>query len=526
MKVLISDAMDLRCAEVLERNPGFEVDVKVGLSPDELKALIGAYDGLIVRSSTRVSEEILRAGERLRVVGRAGSGVDNIDVEAATRRGIIVMNTPGGNTVSTAEHSFAMLIALARRIPQATAALKAGRWERRQYTGVELTGKTLGIIGLGKVGRQVASRGAAFRMKVLGYDPFVSEEVALSCGAQLISLEELYAEADFITLHLPLTAQTRHAIGAVQLEQCKDGVYLINCARGGIADEAALLDALEAGKVAGAALDVFEEEPPTCAELIAHERVICTPHLAASTREAQANVALQIAAQVSEVLADGVIRDAVNVPSMGPEMHQKIHPFLELAECLGRIQAQINDGQIERIAVEYHGDVGAYSTSSLTAAVLKGIIETISDETVNYVNALFFAQERGVRVDELKSSEHEDYASLITIVYQTTTARRILAGTIFGKNGPRLVRLDEYSFDAVPAGHMLFYVNDDVPGMVGRIGTAMGAHQVNIAQMSCGRREVGGRALTILNMDSPVSDQLLEEILSDNHITWAKRVSL
>jgi D-3-phosphoglycerate dehydrogenase len=512
--------------EILEKNPAIEVDIKTDLNPDELKAVIGDYEALIVRSSTKVTEEILRAGKRLRVVGRAGVGVDNIDVEAARRSGVIVMNTPGGNSISTAEHTFAMLIALARNIPQATASVKAGEWERSRYTGVELIGKTLGVFGLGKVGREVASRGAAFKMKVLGYDPFVAEEMALSFGAQPATPEEIYAEADFITVHLHLNDQTRHLISDEQLNRCKDGVYLINCARGGIIDEAALLRGLGAGKVGGAALDVFEEEPPTAAELIAHERLICTPHLGASTREAQASVALQIAEQVSDVLLDRVIRNAVNVPSVEPEMYQLIQPFLALAERMGRLLAQINEGQLERITVEYHGDVTAYPTSPLTAAVLKGIMGTISDEAVNFVNAPVFAQERGVRVDELKSSEHEDYASLITVVYQTTTSRRTIAGTIFGKNDSRLVRLDEYDFDAVPDGHMLFYVNDDIPGIIGRIGTVMGAHQVNIAQMSCGRHEVGGKALTILNVDSPIPDALLEEVLSQNHISWAKKVSL
>jgi D-3-phosphoglycerate dehydrogenase len=518
--------MDPQCVEILEKNPGIEVDVKAGLSADELKAVIGDYEALIVRSSTVVSEEVLQQGKRLRVVGRAGVGVDNIDVEAATRSGIIVMNTPGGNSISTAEHSFAMLIALARNIPQATASIKDGKWERSQHTGVELIGKTLGVFGLGKVGREVASRGVGFKMRVLGYDPFVSEEMALSYGAHLATPKEIYAEADFITVHLPLTEQTHHLISDEQLNQCKNGVYLINCARGGIIDEAALLHGLDSGKVAGAALDVFEQEPPTAAELIAHKRLICTPHLGASTREAQANVAEQVAEQVSDVLLDRVIRNAVNVPSLEPEIYQSLQPFLILAERMGRLLAQLNEGQLERVTIEYHGDVTAHPTSPLTAAVLKGIMETFSDEAVNFVNAPLFTQERGVRVDELKSSEHEDYASLITVVYQTTVSRVTLAGTIFGKNDPRLVRLDEYDFDAVPAGHMLFYANDDIPGIIGRIGTVMGTHQVNIAQMSCGRNEVGGKALTILNVDSPIPDELLGEIVSQNHISWAKKVSL
>jgi len=518
--------MDPRCVEILEGNPGMEVDVKIGLRPEELKAIIGEYAGLIVRSSTKVTEEILQAAKSLRVIGRAGAGVDNIDVGAATRCGVIVMNTPGGNSVSTAEHSLAMLMALARNIPQATASIKEGKWERSEYTGVELAGKTLGVLGLGKVGREVASRAAAFRMKVLGHDPFVSAEMVESYGAQLVDLDEIYAAADFISVHLPLSEQTRHLISDAQLQQCRDGVRLINCARGGIVDEAALLRALHAGKVAGAALDVFETEPPTCRELVAHERVICTPHLGASTQEAQTSVALQVAEQVGDALMDRVIRNAVNVPSVEPEVYQKMRPFLDLADRLGRIQAQLAEGQLERITVEYHGDVTAYPTSPLTSAVLKGIVDTISDEPVNFVNAPLFVQERGVRVDELRSSEHEDYANLITVVCQTSRGRQILSGSIFAKRDPRLVHLDEYTFDAIPQGHMLFYINDDVPGVIGRIGTIMGDHQVNIAQMSCGRQEAGGRALTILNVDSLIPEAVLEEILSQSNIIWAKQVSL
>lgn len=526
MKVLISDKMDSRCVEILESNLGIEVDVKTGLEPDELKGIIGEYAGLIVRSSTKVTDEILKEAKNLRVIGRAGAGVDNIDIQAATRCGVIVMNTPGGNSVSTAEHSFAMLISLARNIPQAHMSLKGEAWERSKYTGTELSGKVLGILGLGKVGREVATRGAAFGMKVIGYDPFVSAEMAESYGAQLATMDEVFAKADFISVHLPLGEQTRNMIGDKEFAGCKDGMRLVNCARGGIVDEAALLRALESGKVAGAALDVFEQEPPANRALIAHEQVICTPHLGASTREAQASVALQVAEQVADTLMDRVIRNAVNVPSVEPEVLEKMQPFLDLADNLGRIQAQLLEGQLERITIEYYGDIISYPTSPLTAAVLRGLVGTISDEPVNFVNAPFFMQERGVRVDELRSSEHENYANLITVVCQTSSRSRTLSGTIFAKNDPRLVRLDEYTFDALPKGHMLFYVNDDKPGIIGRIGTVMGTHRVNIAQMSCGRHEMGGRALTILNVDSEIPPEVIETLLAQDFIAWAKQVSL
>lgn len=526
MKVLISDKMDPRCVEILEANEGVTAEINTELSPAELIARIGDYDGLIVRSSTKVTAEVLAAATNLKVIGRAGTGFDNIDVEAATRRGAIVMNTPGGNSLSTAEYTFSMVAALARHIPQATASLKGGLWERGKFTGIELAGKTIAVLGLGKVGREVAVRAGAFHMKVLGRDPYLGEEVALSCGAQLASLDEIYATADFITVHLPLTDQTRYMISDAEIARCKDGVYLINCARGGIIDEAALLRGLESGKVAGAALDVFEEEPPTLVDLVVHDRVICSPHLAASTKEAQASVALQVAEQVGDVLMGRVIRNAVNAPSVEPEIYEKMQPYLELAERLGRLQAQLGEGQLERITVEYRGDVTAYPTSPLTSAVLKGIMETVTNAAVNFVNAPVFAQERGVRVDELRSSEHEDYASLITVVYHTDQGQRLLSGTLFGKSDPRLVRLDEYSFDAVPEGHMLFYVNDDVPGIIGHIGTAMGNHEINIAQMSCGRRTLGGQALTILNVDDPITAEVVEDILSRDYISWAKQVSL
>jgi D-3-phosphoglycerate dehydrogenase / 2-oxoglutarate reductase len=525
MKVLISDKVDDGCVDILQRG-GIEVDFNTGLTPEALLEAIPQYEGLIVRSSTKVTDEVIKAATRLQVIGRAGTGFDNIDVDSATRHGVIVMNTPGGNSVSTAELTFAMLMSLARNIPQGTASLKAGKWERSLYTGVELAGKTLGVIGLGKVGREVAARAAACKMRIMGFDPYISEDAIVSYGTRPADLEQIYAEADFITVHLHLTEQTRHYISDEQLAKCKDGVFILNCARGGIVDEAALLRGLESGKVGGAALDVFEQEPPSPGGLLAHNSVICTPHLGASTREAQASVALQVAEQVRDVLSERVIRNAVNVPSVEPEVYRAIRPYLELAEKLGRLQAQLGEGQLQRITVEYHGDVTNHPTSPLTAAVLKGVMGNFSGEPINFVNAPLLAQERGIHVDELKSTEHEDYASLVTVVYQTSTGRRILSGAIFGKGESRLVRLDDYTFDAPPQGHMLFYLNDDIPGIIGQIGTVMGHHGVNIAQMSCGRRQAGDKALTILNVDNPIPDEAIKEILPQEHVSWVKKVSL
>lgn len=527
MKVLISDKVDTGCVDILQQG-GLEVDVNTGLSADELLDIIGGYAGLIVRSATKVTAHVIERAEALRAVGRAGAGVDNIDIEAATRRGIVVMNTPGGNSVSTAEHSVALMMALARNVPRATASMKAGKWERSAFTGVELAGKTIAVLGMGKVGREVAERANGLGMRVLGYDPFMTHETIQSYGTQPAGLEQIWAEADVLTFHLPLTPQTKHYLSTEQLAQCKDGVRVINCARGGIVDEVALLAALESGKVAGAALDVFEEEPPAPdSKLIAHDHVICTPHLAASTQEAQSNVALQVAQQVRDVLVEGVIRNAVNVPSIEPEAYEKLRPYLNLGERMGRIQGQLAEGSLERITIEYRGEVTAHATSPLTSAVLKGVMENFAEEgSVNLVNAPVVAQERGIRVDELKSSDPEDYASLLTVILEAGGRRRVLSGTLFGRRDPRIVRFDQYDLDAVPEGHMLFYINDDIPGIIGRVGSTMGGHKVNIARMSCGRHQVGGKALTVLNVDSHLSQAVLDEILQDPNISWARQVAL
>ncbi len=521
MKVLISDKMDDRCVEILEGNDEITVDFKTGLSPEELLQVIDDYEALIVRSGTQVTEDVLNAGTKLKVVGRAGAGIDNIDVDAATRSGIIVMNTPGGNSVSTAEHSFGMIMALARNIPQGCATLKNGLWERSKLTGVELRGKTLGILGLGKVGSEVALRANIFGMRVIAYDPMVSSEFAESYGVSLADPEDVYRQSDFITVHLPLISQTKHLISENQILLCKKGVFFVNCARGGIIDEKALLRHIETGHVGGAALDVFEQEPPVDNQLVAHDRVVCTPHLGASTTEAQQSVALQVAEQVGDVLMGKVIRNAVNTPSVEPEIYAKMRPHLELAERLGSLQAQLIDGQIERVTVQYHGDV-SYPTSIMTSAVLQGILSFVTDMPINAVNAPIFAQDRGLSVNEVRSNEHEDYASLITVICQTDKEERLIAGTLFGKSDPRIVRFDGYTFDASSEGNMLFYINEDIPGIIGYIGTIMGEHNVNIAQMSCGRDEIGGSALTILNIDGSIPENVLNDVRSRDYISWAK----
>ena len=525
-KVLIADSVAPECVEILNRTPGIAVDIKTGMTPEELARAIGGYVALIVRSGTRVTARSIDAADTLKFIARAGTGVDNVDVQAATKRGIIVMNTPGGNTVSTAEHTFSMLLALSRNIPQSARSMQDGRWDRKRYIGTEVRGKTLGIIGVGRIGREVAHRAQAFGMKILGYDPFLSEDAATGLGVRLVSLDELYAESDYISVHTPLTEETRHLISDRALAQCKDGVRIINCARGGIVDEDALLRAVESGKVAGAALDVFETEPPDNLPLLAREEVICTPHIGASTSEAQRNVAIQVAEQVVDALTGGVVRNAVNFPPISPEAYRKIRPYMDLADRIGALQAQLGEGQPVSIAMEYHGDVLNYPTSPITSAVLKGVMQSTCDESVNYVNAPLLAQERGVRVDEIRSSEDEDFSNLITVTYRTTAGKRVVSGTIFGRNDRRIVRIDGYRFDVQPEGYMLVYANQDVPGIIGRVGTLLGNRDINIASMSCGREQPGAEAVTILSVDSPIPDEVLSEFGRQEHILWVKRIKL
>ncbi|RKY66737.1 MAG: phosphoglycerate dehydrogenase [Candidatus Latescibacterota bacterium] len=525
MRILVTDSVAQEGIQVL-KDAGFEVEERGKVPAEELRALIPGFEGLIVRSATKVPADVIEAARNLRAIGRAGTGVDTIDVDAATRKGIVVMNTPGGNTISTAEHTFSLLLALSRNIPQAVASVKRGEWDRKRYVGVEVMGKTLGIIGVGRVGREVAIRARAFGMRVLGYDPYITPDVASKAGVELVELERLLGESDYISVHTPRTESTYRMISRRELEACKPGVRIINCARGGIVDEEALLEALESGKVAGAALDVYEEEPPRNRALVEHPKVICTPHLGASTVEAQVNVALQIARQMVEFFRTGVAPNAVNLPPVDPEVFRRSKKFLELAEKIGRLQSQLGEGRLLKVTVEYRGEVLEHPTSLLTAAVLKGALEASSEVPLNLVNAPYIARERGVQVEEVRYSEHRDYLNLIAVYYRTDREERVISGTIFGKNDPRIVRIDEYHFDARPEGEMLFCGNEDVPGVIGRIGTLLGSHGINIARMSWGREQPGGKAVTVLNLDHPVSDEILEEIRSQPHILWAKRAKL
>lgn len=527
MKILISDPISERGVELLRSNPAFQVDKNIGLKEDQLCQIIGEYDALVVRSQTKVTKRVIEAAKKLRVIGRAGVGVDNVDVDAATRRGIIVMNTPGGNTISTAEHSFSIMMALARKIPQAHASVKAGKWDRKSFEGVELHNKTLGIIGMGRIGGEVARRAIAFGMRVLAHDPFLSMSRAKALQVEVVELDEIYKNADFITVHVPMTDQTRGMINKDTIAKMKKGVRLINCARGGIINEKDLYDAIKDGKVAGAALDVYEKEPPTDSPLRELDVVIMTPHLGASTHEAQESVGVEIAEQIAEVLAGGTIRNAVNMPTIDAKVMAVLQPYLTFGEKMGRLLAQIAPKRIERLTIEFCGKAGELESGPITRAVLKGFLESAEGGDVNYVNALVIAQSLGIRVGEVKSSELIDYAELINVRAFVDGQGASLSGTFYGSvNNPRIVRINDMPVEAVPSGVLFIMSNKDRPGVVGWIGTIMGKHGVNIASMSLGRDKAGGHALTVLNLDSAPADSVLAEIRKDNDILDVKVAKL
>ena len=525
-KVLVTDGLHKAGVEAL-RHEGLLVEVVPALPEPELCLRIADCHGLIVRSATRVTAKVLEAAKELVVVGRAGAGVDNIDVETASARGVIVMNTPGANTIAVAEHTVGLLLALARKLPQAHGALKQGRWQKDRFAGVELYGKVLGIIGLGRIGSEVARRALGLRMQVIAYDPYLTAEAARKIGVDLVELDELFARADFISLHSPLTKETRNFLGPREFARMKDGVRLINCARGGLINEAALMEAIKGGKVAGAALDVFEQEPlPPDHPLLGLEQVILTPHLAASTEEAQAQVALAIAQQVADVLARGITRNAVNVPSVDAETYRELAPFLTLTEKMGSFLGQLAEGRMHEVRIEYAGEVTGLKTEILTVTLLKGLLTAILEENVTDVNAPYLARARGIRVVETATSESDVYASLIVGALSTDKGTWQVAGTLFHKREPRIVRIDGYPLEALPSGWMLVFSNLDVPGVIGRIGTLCGRYQINIAGMQLGRERRGGRAVSILNLDDPIPDPVLAEIRAMPDIVFAKLVKL
>lgn len=501
-RVLISDKMDPNAARIFTEM-GCDVDVITGETPEQLIARIGDYDGLAIRSSTKVTKEILAAAKNLKVIGRAGIGVDNVDIPAASAQGVVVMNTPFGNSITTAEHAIALMFALARQIPEANAQTQAGKWPKNDFMGVEVTGKTLGLIGAGNIGSIVASRAIGLRMKVVAFDPFLTPERAVEMGVEKVELDTLLARADFITLHTPLTDQTRNILSAENIAKTKKGVRIINCARGGLIDEAALKEALDSGQVAGAALDVFQTEPAKESPLFGTPNFICTPHLGASTNEAQVNVALQVAEQMADYLVNGGVTNALNMPSLSAEEAPKLKPYMALAEQLGSLVGQLTTGAIPRISIHAEGAAAELNIKPIVAAVLAGFLRVQSD-TVNMVNAPFLAKERGIEVREVKTEKEGDYHTLIRVSVKTDAGERSVAGTLFSNAEPRLVELFGIKVEAELAGHMMYIVNEDAPGFIGRIGTLLGEAGINIGTFNLGRRAAGGEAVLLLSVDSPV----------------------
>jgi len=526
MKVLISDDLSKQGIEIL-KNAGLEVDVRSGMKPEELKAIIKNYDGLIIRSATKVTAEIIEAAEKLKVIGRAGSGLDNVDKGAATKKGIVVMNTPGGNTITTAEHAIGLLFAVARQIPQATASMKEGRWEKKKFMGVELYKKTIGILGIGNIGSQVARRCLCLGMNVLAYDPFLSDEKARELGVKKVDLQELFKNSDFISIHTPLTPETKNLINKDTIAMMKTGVRIINCARGGIVNEKDLLEALESGKVAGAALDVFEQEPcPPDHPLVKHPNVVCTPHLGAATVEAQENVAIAIAEQIVDYLVHGVIRNAVNFPSIPPDQVAMLQPYIDLAERIGLFASHLFEGGITELAVEYRGEASTINTAPVTIAAIKGLLTPLLQETVNFVNAPVIAKERGIDIKETKAKEAGDYSTLLTLRVGSPEKGLTISGTLFSRKSPRIVQVDRFPVEIVPEGIMLLIYNNDRPGVIGNIGTLLGKNNINIGRMHFGRESQGGLAISVVNIDSEVSDAILDEIKRLPNIISVKLIRL
>ncbi len=509
-KVLISDKLSPAAIEIF-RTRGIEVDVKTGLSPAELRAIIGEYDGLAIRSATKVTKELLDAAPRLKVVGRAGIGVDNVDVKSATARGVVVMNTPYGNAITTAEHAIAMMFALARQIPEASASTKAGKWEKNRFMGVELTGKTLGLIGCGNIGSIVADRAHGLKMRVIAYDPYLTETRALELGVEKVELDALISRADVITLHTPLTDATRNILSRETLVRTKKGVRIINCARGGLIDEAALADAVTSGNVAGAALDVFETEPATDSPLFGLENVVCTPHLGAATAEAQENVALQVADQMSDFLLTGAVANAINMAVVSAEDAPRLKPYMELSRQLGAFagqQVQSREGVIRRIVIEYEGHAAELNHKPLTAAVLAGLLAPVM-AGVNMVNAPVLARERGIDVAETVHERPSEYQTLIRVTVVTDQQTRSVAGTLFAGSRPRIVEIKDIKIEADFGRHMLYVTNQDRPGFIGRFGATLAGAGINIATFHLGRAEAGGDAICLVSVDEPVPEDVL-----------------
>ncbi|HLJ70772.1 MAG TPA: phosphoglycerate dehydrogenase [Roseiarcus sp.] len=509
-RVLISDKLSPAAVAIFKER-GVDVDVKPGLDKEELAKIIGEYDGLAIRSATKVTAKLLERAEKLKVVGRAGIGVDNVDIPAATARGVIVMNTPFGNSITTAEHAIALMFALARQIPSADASTQAGKWEKNRFMGVEITGKVLGIIGCGNIGSIVATRAIGLKMRVIAYDPFLNEERAAELGVEKVELDDLLKRADFITLHTPMTAQTKNILSAENIAKTKKGVRIVNCARGGLVDEKALRAALDSGHVAGAAFDTFVEEPATSNPLFGHPNVVATPHLGASTTEAQENVALQVAEQMSDYLMRGAIANAVNFPSITAEEAPKLKPFIALAERLGSFAGQLTDSPITKVTIVYEGAVASLKIKALTASAIAGLLRPLLAD-INVVSAPSVAAQRGVIIEEVTRAAQGDYESLITLTVTTPGMDRAVAGTVFHDGKPRILSIKDIKVDAEFAPSMIYVTNEDKPGFIGRFASLLGEAGVNIATFALGRDQQGGSAIALVEIDGAPPNGLLDKV--------------
>ncbi len=526
MKVLVSDNLAELGIERLRAVPEFEVEVNTSLTPEEFRHIIKEYDALVIRSATKVTAEVIQNAHNLKVIARAGIGLDNVDIEAASKRGIVVMNAPEGNVVTTAEHTIAMMLAVSRNIPRADASMKAGKWEKKRFRGKEVFNKVFGVIGIGRIGRVVAEKAKALRMQVIAYDPYISAEVIDQMGIEGVSLDELLARADYITVHTPMTSETRNILNAEAFAKMKKGVYVLNCARGGIVHEPSLYDAIQKGIVAGAALDVFEAEPPKDNPLVGLEQVVTTPHLGASTDEAQENVAMAVADQVIAFLTKGSIRNAVNAPNLDGAVLAKIRPYLSLAEKLGGLVAQITPGAIEDVSIEYIGEVASVETQPLTYGILKGLLTPILGDMINFVNVPVIVKERNIRVTESLRTEAEDYTTLINLRVTTPEQTNLVSGTLFGKKEFRLVRINDFRLEAGLEGHMLLIYNVDTPGTIGAIGTCLGRHRINISMMDVGQVIETGQNIVFLRTDTPVTPKVVDELLSMDNVNIVQVVKL
>ena len=525
-KILVCDDLAEEGLALFRQDKNLSVVVKTKLPVLDLKKEIENYDACVVRSGTQLTREVIEAAKKLKVIGRAGVGLDNVDVDAASKKGVVVINTPGGNTVSAAEHTFCLLMSTARNIPQADASVKRGEWERKKFTGVELHEKTLGILGLGRIGTEVAKRAQVFGMRVIAHDPYLRVEKAAQIGVEMVSFDELLAQSDFLTLHMPLTSENKYMIGEKELAKMKKGLRIINCARGGLIDEKALAKAIEAGRIAGAAIDVFENEPPKDISLVKLPSVIATPHLGASTEEAQIAVSVDVAQSLIDFFRGKGMKNAVNVPAVDPEVYEQLKPYIHLAEKLGSLEAQLIEGQILQVDIQYLGQIAEYETTPVTVAVIKGLLTMILAESVNYVNASVLAKERGIKITESKSSTATQFSNLIHVAVKTDKKKSVVAGTLFAREDARIVMIDNFDVEASPEGCSLLISNRDVPGIVGQIGTLLGDNHVNIAGMTLGRDKPGGQARTLLKIDSPISDKVMQEIKKSKNILDAKLIKL